>query len=127
MNRIVIVGVPRSGKTTFSRELAGRLGHSTRHTDDLIGKLDWSGASMHASTWFDSPGPWIIEGVAAVRALRKWLAANENGAPCDRIYWLGSPRLELSPGQATMAKGCSTVWREILPELRGRGVAVESR
>jgi len=127
MNRIVIIGVPRSGKTTLSKQMGQQSGHPTRHTDDLIGKFDWSGASLHASEWFGQPGPWIIEGVAAVRALRKWLLLNEDRKPCDRVLWLGSPRLELTPGQSGMAKGCATVWREILPQLRRRGVAVEER
>lgn len=126
MSRIIVIGGPRTGKTTFAKDLSQRLGHPMKHTDDLIGKLDWSGASMYASSWFDAPGPWIVEGVAAVRALRKWLAAND-GIPCDRIYWLSRARLELTPGQAAMAKGCHTVWREILPELRRRGVAIEAQ
>ncbi len=30
----------------------------------------------------------------------------------------------LTPGQAAMAKGCATVWREIAPKLAARGVTV---
>ena len=66
----------------------------------------------------------MVEGVAVPRAIRKWLARNPEGKPVDRVVWLGSPRLELSKGQTTMAKGCNTVWQQILPELRARGVEI---
>jgi adenylate kinase family enzyme len=118
--RILIAGVPRSGKTT----LANQLERSARHTDDLIGARDWSAASAEVATWFDAPGPWVIEGVAVPRALRKWFASHATGAPADEIRWLGYPRLTLTSGQAAMAKACETVWREVLPELRRRGVTV---
>jgi hypothetical protein len=98
------------------------------HTDDLIGKLDWSSASAQVATWFDAPGSWIIEGVAIPRALRKWLATHPscapNRTPCDEIRWLGTPRVPLTSGQAAMAKACETVWDEVRPELERRGVRI---
>ena len=121
--RICITGGPRTGKTTLSRRMGSAL---VRHTDDLIGKLDWSGASREVARWFGHPGPWIIEGVAVPRALRKWLAAHQ-GKPCDRVIVLTKAYTALDPGQATMAKGVNTVWREIQPILRARGVVVEVR
>jgi hypothetical protein len=38
--------------------------------------------------------------------------------------WLNSAFVPLSPGQSTMAKGCLTVWNEVLPQLARRGVAL---
>jgi adenylate kinase family enzyme len=126
MSRVVIIGSPRSGKTTLGHEMADASGARLRHTDDLIGELDWSACSERiASDWFEQPGPWIIEGVAAVRALRKWLAARQAGKPCDTIICLSQPRVALTPGQATMAAGCSKIWGEIRAELRWRDVAIE--
>lgn len=149
MTRLVIAGVPKAGKTTASMAicgvattadltrtpagLSGRFGPGAyvRHTDDLIGAslghgpLSWSGVSEVVATWFDATGPWIVEGVAAVRALRKWLAAHPTGAPCDRVLWLDTPRVALTAGQRRMAAGCRTVWREIEPSLLARGVHVE--
>lgn len=117
--RLVIAGVPRAGKTT----LAGPDAH---HTDALIGTRAWSEASAEIATWFDIfRAPWTIEGVAAVRAFRKFLRARGNVAPCDRVVWLDTPRVALTPGQETMAKGCRTVWREVRPELLARNVHVE--
>jgi hypothetical protein len=128
--RICIAGGPRTGKTTLALDLYERTridpDHDRvgvlRHTDDLI-DLGWSEASAAAAEWFREPGPWIVEGVAVPRALRKWLAANE-GKPCDVVYWLEEPHEELSPGQVAMAKGCATVFDEIRAELEARGVHI---
>jgi len=116
-SRIVIAGVPRAGKTTLA-------GPCARHTDDLI-RMEWHVVSDTVATWLDLPGPWIVEGVRAVHALRKWLAAHPEGKPCDRVVWLGTPRVPLTRGQDVLAKGCLTVWREVRPLLLARNVQVE--
>ena len=123
--RVVVIGAPRAGKTTYADARGQREGVEVRHTDDLIGTLDWSGVSAHvASTWFAEPGPWIVEGVAAVRALRKWLRNNREGMPCDEVVVLEHPWIALTAGQARMAKVCAKVWREIRADLEQRGVLV---
>lgn len=121
--RIAIAGGPRTGKTTFAQALGAGLGVASRSTDDLMGG-DWSAASLAASRWFDAPGALIVEGVAVPRALRKWLAANPTGKPVDKVIWIHGAKTERSKGQETMSKGCTTVWREILPELQARGVEI---
>ncbi len=149
--RILIAGWPRAGKTTLAAKLnrknaleklpviehpgndsiaffeiklgrIGEIGTVIYHTDALIVTHDWSAASQKVSELFDAPGPWIIEGVAVGRALRKWLARNPEGKPCDVIYYLREPRVELTRGQITMGKGSDTVWREIQAALLARGV-----
>jgi hypothetical protein len=122
-SRVIIAGGPRSGKSTLAQNISrsGRI--RVRGTDELIG-LDWSDSSLVASSWFEYPGPWICEGVVTPRALRKWLAREPTGAPADLIVWANeavSPRVA---GQEAMAKGCATVWREILPELERREVRI---
>ena len=84
----------------------------------------WSAGSALASTWLDEPGPWICENVAMARALRKWLKRNPTGKPADLVVNLTLPVEPRTPGQDGMAVGCETVMREILPELRRRGVTV---
>ena len=118
--RVVIGGGPRTGKTTLAAKCyPPELVH---HTDDLI-NLGWSEASAAAAEWMAEPGPWVIEGVAAVRALRKALDASPE-APCDQLYWLTEPHEALAKGQASMAKGCDTVLAGIRDELIRRGVQI---
>lgn len=120
--RVVIGGGPLTGKTTLARSAFAAV--PVRHTDDLIDTHDWSAASATVAEWMAEPGPWVIEGVAAVRALRKALAATD-GAPCDRLIWLRDPHQEREPGQESMAKGCETVLAGIVDELTARGVTIE--
>ncbi len=128
MRRIVIIGPPKAGKTTLGRAMAGETGVQIRHTDDLIGELDWSGCSERIATeWFAEPGPWIIEGVAAVRALRKWLAANGHGTPCDEIIALSKSWVALTPRQSGMASACAGIWGTVRGQLGARGVTIEYR
>lgn len=125
MKRIVIIGGPRTGKTTLALALADWFGVDVMHTDDLIGSLDWSAASEHVATvWMSKPGPWILEGVAAVRAIRKRVALHQGERPCDEVIVLETPRVELTKGQAAMAKGHARIWAEVRGEVEGRGVVV---
>lgn len=119
--RIVIVGGPRTGKST----LAARFSHIAKRnsTDETIG-MDWSQSSHEVSKWFEQTGPWLIEGVATARALRKWLQRHNMDKPCDRIVVLTSPRVAQTTGQATMSKGIETVWKQIEQELRLRGCEI---
>lgn len=137
MTRICITGGPRTGKTTLAESLFEQHGwpHAgpdcdgcgvLRRTDDLIGKLDWSAASAEVATWLDAPGPWIIEGVSVSRALRKWREQHPGERPpVDRVIYLAEPHEPLSKGQATMAKGVSTVHDEITPWLNQHGITTE--
>lgn len=149
MTRIVICGGPRTGKTTLAWQMFGSGGLSynaaqrsphqatvhfkggtavLRHTDDLIESHDWSAASAEVAAWLDAPGPWIIEGVAMARALRKWReACPGEPPPVDRVIRLTAPREALSKGQAAMAKGEQTVWAEIEEWLLDAGVPVSLR
>lgn len=114
---IVICGAPRAGKTT----LAETFDRTVMHTDDLI-TMGWSEASeLIATDWLRRPSPWVIEGVAAVRGLRKYLDFFAS-KPCDEVIYMPTPRLALSAGQAAMAKGVATIWAQIQPELERRGV-----
>lgn len=118
--RTAIAGVPRAGKSTLASKMQG----TKFATDDLI-ELGWSEASAAASEWFDrTDSDLLVEGVAVPRAIRKWLARNAEGKPVDRVVWMGDARIPLSRGQRMMAKACHTVWREILPELKRRGVEI---
>lgn len=123
--RIVITGGCRCGKTSFSNGLNCT---SVLHGDDLLASgTSWSGLSEEMSWWFDRQGSWVIEGVQASRALRKWLESHPAGKPCDMVIRMTSPKSELTSGQVTMNLGERTVWDEIEPELRQRGVDITWR
>jgi dephospho-CoA kinase len=122
MSRTVIVGGPKTGKTTLASAYAA-AGIPVIRTDGYR-RLGWSAASAAAARAMDRPGPLVVEGVASARALRKWLSAHPTGRPCDEVVVLDRPHGSLTPGQAAMAKGVHTVLAGIEPELRRRGVAV---
>lgn len=119
---IVIVGGPKTGKTT----LADSLGKTVRHTDELIGQLPWSEASEQVSHWFDEPGEWVVEGVATARAIRKWLVRELGPFPAG-IVFIAEAKVPLIPGQEAMLKGVHTVWEEIVPELERRKTVIQYR
>jgi hypothetical protein len=120
-SRVIVAGGPRRGKS----ELAKRLLHDgvRLHDGEELRGIDWSAGSELASRWFDERGPWVCENVAMARALRKWLARNP-GKPADIVVNLTLPASDAVPGQESMAAGCETVWRQIMPELVRRGVRV---
>lgn len=106
--RIAIIGWPGSGKTTLASEMGGG-----RSTDDVM-HLGWSEASQEVSNWLDAPGPWIIEGVALPRALRKWRERNpDKKPPVDKVVYLTKSYRELEAGAVSMGKGMDTVMAEI--------------
>ncbi len=120
--RIVIVGGPRRGKSTLGAMLAERLGAPHRATDSLVEGREWSEVSDAAADWIREPGPQVVEGVAAVRALRKLLRSGER--PGVIVVRLSTPLAELTPEQENQSKGHETIWAEVEPELRRRGVLV---
>jgi len=115
--RTVIVGGPKCGKTTRAVAMGGDI----ISTDGFASAGDFSAQSEAAAKHLGGDGDWVLEGVTAVRALRKWLRTHD-GKPCDVVVNLTTAYQPLSPGQQALGKGCQTVLREITPELRKRGV-----
>ena len=86
----------------------------------------WSEASEEVSHWFDAPGPWIIEGVAVPRALRKWRARNPGlPPPADRLILLTKVHRDLPPGAIKMGKGMDTVMEELCGWLARSSLIIE--
>lgn len=121
--RIAIAGSPRAGKTTLARKLGVELDVKPFSTDDVI-HLGWSEASADVATRLLGPGPYVIEGVAVMRALRKALDRHPTRKPCDRLLWLERPHQALNAGQQRMFAADEARLREIEPELLRRGVEI---
>lgn len=125
--RTLITGGPKVGKTSMGLQLASE--QSARHlcTDPqnlcpagVAGApldLSWSENSLWvAHHWLELPGPWVIEGVAVPRALRKWQSLNEGKPPpCDRLIVLTEPHQALTTGQ----QGMTTALLSVLHDLEG--------
>ncbi len=110
--KVLLIGYPKSGKSTLGKQLAAESGATCRSTDDTM-HLPWSEASEAVSHWFDGEYG-IIEGVAVPRALRKWKERNPGEPPpCDKVIHLTTPHVPLTPRQEGMGKGIDTVLAEI--------------
>lgn len=118
--RILILGGPKAGKTTTSKSLGVKMGIKVQHLDELNEDHEWSEQSDAIAEGLDEEGPWIKEGVAGVRGLRKWLKNNPGKLPPFQIKVMKKPLQELKTGQKIMHKQHETILRECLKEIEKR-------
>ena len=89
--RVNIKGISGSGKTTFGRELAERLGVPYLELDSLNHRANWTEASAEelcelvAQFMAGSPDGWVIDGNYEVKLNGLVIDA------ADRIVWLDPP------------------------------------
>jgi len=125
--RSIIAGGPRTGKSTLAVRASERFKRTVRHADSLVGKLNWSDSSAEVSRWLDDGDEYVIEGVTAPRALRKWLAANPDKKLDATVVYLRDPLHAQTDGQRSMSKAIDSVWSQIKPELLKRGASIIER
>lgn len=133
-SRIILVGGPRTGKSTIARTyrergvptFCGDPRSKAKEIEDgvvyLPEGLAWTEGSQYvADNWFTKAGPWICEGQIMARALRKWIRSHPKTMPADRIIVITNhhPDAALLPGQRAMHKSVMTVWHEIRRKLDG--------
>ncbi len=114
--KVLIIGHPRSGKTTLANKMAAEYWYANHDaitvysTDDLIDKYEWSVFSDKVADLLQQPGPWVIEGCSAVRGLRKYLKA-EHKVDFE-IVWLNSPHVPLVGKQIGFAASLTSIYNE---------------
>ena len=123
--RILIVGGPRTGKTTLSRELQEETRLPTFHTDDFLHLKDFRAQTTATTNWLLVEPDYIVEGVHTVYALRRLLEERYEGekpAPLpDLIHFCEKPFERLHTGQERLWRGVNTVMYDLLerfPDLR---------
>lgn len=128
-SRVVYVGGPRTGKTSFALTDSILNNRPVRHADSLVGKMEWSESSDEVARWLAEPGPWVIEGVTTVRGIRKWLASLPEGERLDDFAaaYLRKPMQRRNKRQRGMGKGANRMWAEIVDDLLARGATVLER
>jgi Protein of unknown function (DUF935) len=102
--RTVIVAGPKAGKSTVATLAGERFKTRVRYADNLIGQMDWSAMSATVADWLDAPGKWVVEGVASVRAIRKWLAANPDKVPPFAVVVMSNAIQQRSPSSRPEAQ-----------------------
>lgn len=118
--RLLIIGCPRTEKTTLADRLGKQLSIPVQHFDDTISQYGWSEHSEAIADWLDEPGPWIKEGVAGIRGLRKWLAKHPGEVPTFSIRVENEPKVTQNAGQLKMQKASDTMLNEVLVEISRR-------
>lgn len=126
--RVVILGAPRTGKSTLQRKAGFDYPQLCTDPEHLVKEPregveyvpedngGWSEASQYVADHFlTRAGPWVLEGVGAARALRKWRDAHPGEEPpCELLVWVQNPPwVKHKRGQAAMGKGIHTVMKEL--------------
>ena len=117
--RICITGGPGTGKTTLSKQYSVPVFHS----DDFV-KYGWDAQKTKTAALFNSPGPWVIEGVAVARALRHWLRISSK-PPCDLLIVRKTVYRPISNQERNLLSGTETVIAGLIQPLRRLGVAIK--
>jgi adenylate kinase family enzyme len=128
--RTIIIGAPKTGKTTLATH-AAKVGLlvPVYHTDSLIPGRSWAAQGDAAFDLLvranhDEPDGFVYEGVLAVRALSRWLKTRKD-SPCDQLLVLTTPRVAQTPEQQRLGKGMLTQFQPLIPGLRALGVEIE--
>lgn len=136
--RVVVIGGPRTGKTTYATKLAKQLGahlastgKRTQQPEGLVSTDNW----MHKSNWAELPDhvitdlkkrdSFVLEGTQAARVLRRWLTRDPETVKVDKVLVFGRPWVARTPGQESMAKAVRTIFRDLQPLLQKAGIEIE--
>lgn len=147
MPRVVVIGAPRTGKTTYATKLARELGvhlaSTGKHTeqpeglvsaknygkistDDYLNKYSYAELPSQVIADLRKMDSFVLEGTQAARVLRRWLRETPDEPRVDKaLVFLGRPWVARTPKQEATAKGVRTTWRELEPMLQSAGIPYE--
>lgn len=112
---ILVLGGPRTGKSTFSKTLSDSVWCS----DEVMGRSWAEQPEIIARTILERKYE-VVEGVAVARGVRNLLRRGFKGKDiCNEIYVLTVPHLRLTDAQLNMTKGIHTIIKEIAPYFKG--------
>lgn len=146
--RIVVIGGPRTGKTTYATKLAREMGvhlascgKRTENESGLVSTDNYGrdskvgGFSRERAVWDALPtevirdlrkrDSFVLEGTQAARVLRRWLRESPDEPKIDKVLVFDKPWVERNAGQQAMAKGVRTILRDLRPLLDSAGIPVE--
>jgi hypothetical protein len=75
-NKIVMVGLPRAGKTKTSKKMASFINYELIHTDDYMNKYTWEEQPKKLISIISEKEKYIIEGIQCYRILRTGVKLN---------------------------------------------------
>lgn len=147
MPRIVVIGAPRTGKTTYATRLARELGvhlaSTGKHTeqpdglvsvknygkvstDDYVSRYSYPELPARVIADLRKMDNFVLEGTQAARVLRRWLREAPDEPKLDKtLVFMGRPWVKRSPKQEATAKGVRTTWRELEQMLKRLGIPYE--
>ncbi len=102
--RIAIAGGPKTGKTTLA-DTSTPGGPRIIHTDEI--EAPWAELPDLIVEECRNSAAYVVEGVQVGRALRK-------GLNPEVVVYLNQPFGQLTKGQASMSRGCATIFRSWL-------------
>jgi broad-specificity NMP kinase len=124
--RIIITGFPKTGKITLANQLGRKYNVPIKSTDSLVDR-SWSDMSCEIANWINEPAPWIIEGNAVVRGLRKWIKIKQQKRLDGvSIFLMTHTNSLYSSGQMALAKAIRTIWEQIRMDLADRGARIST-
>jgi hypothetical protein len=145
--RIVVIGGPRTGKTTYATKLAKQLGvhlastgkrteqpeglasvknYGKVSTDDYVNRYSYADLPSKVIADLRGMEDFVLEGTQAARVLRRWLREAPNEPRVEKtLVFMGKPWVKRTPKQEATAKGVRTTWRELEPMLRRHGIPYE--
>lgn len=120
--RVVIAGGPRVGKSTLFRSMA--LDYPVAiGTDDFM-HLPWEAVPNAVISVLERSDDWLLEGVQALRVLRRWIRDRTDYPGVDLVYYLTEPMAARTPRHWSMAKAIDKHWRDVVPRLAADGTDI---